>query len=162
MDLSLFLLFLILSLNPAFGLMFRETLPINLNSYSKNDALRINYGACYGFKNQSNDIFKSVIANDPDVWVWLGDAAYSSLKPKQEEDKGPEYPFNYAIATYNMTKSNLYYQRMLKEGKTRVVGVWDDHDYGRNNGGREFVRKDFMRDLYMDFIDEPKNSSRRL
>ena len=43
-----------------------------------------------------------------------------------------------------------------------MVGVWDDHDYGVNNGVKEFVLKDFTRKLFLDFIDEQLDSVRRL
>jgi alkaline phosphatase D len=40
--------------------------------------------------------------------------------------------------------------------------VWDDHDYGINNGDKTFKMKGEMRDLYLDFIGESKDSERRL
>lgn len=43
---------------------------------------------------------------------------------------------------------------MLSSG-TRVVGIWDDHDYGKNDAGQEFIAKQRNRKLYLDFIDEP-------
>ncbi len=46
--------------------------------------------------------------------------------------------------------------------KVPVVGVWDDHDYGINNGDKTFKRKDELREIYLDFIGEPKDSGRRL
>jgi alkaline phosphatase D len=36
-----------------------------------------------------------------------------------------------------------------------IVGVWDDHDYGINNGDYTFKMKGELRDLYLDFIGEP-------
>ena len=38
---------------------------------------------------------------------------------------------------------------------TKVIGVWDDHDYGKNDGGREFEAKDTIRELFLDFLEEP-------
>ncbi len=43
-----------------------------------------------------------------------------------------------------------------------VVGVWDDHDYGMNNGDKSFKRKNELREIYLDFIGEPKDTERRL
>lgn len=43
-----------------------------------------------------------------------------------------------------------------------TIGIWDDHDYGVNNGGTDNQLKDLVRDIYLDFIEEPKNSQRRL
>jgi alkaline phosphatase D len=45
---------------------------------------------------------------------------------------------------------------------TKVVGVWDDHDYGKNDAGKEWAAKDIVRDIFLDFVDEPKDSERRL
>jgi alkaline phosphatase D len=44
----------------------------------------------------------------------------------------------------------------------RVVGVWDDHDYGSNDAGRELVERDRNRKLFLDFLDEPVDTDRRL
>lgn len=45
---------------------------------------------------------------------------------------------------------------------TSIIGVWDDHDYGMSNGDRSFKSKDLMREIFLDFLDEPKDSERRL
>ena len=45
---------------------------------------------------------------------------------------------------------------------TKIIGVWDDHDMGKNDGGSEFAFKDRNRDIFLDFIGEPKDSERRL
>lgn len=42
------------------------------------------------------------------------------------------------------------------------MGVWDDHDYGINNGGDDYPFKDRNRDLWLDFIDEGPATERRL
>ena len=42
---------------------------------------------------------------------------------------------------------------MLKN--TKVVGVWDDHDYGLNDGDKTFTKRDLVRDVFLDFVDEP-------
>ena len=44
---------------------------------------------------------------------------------------------------------------------TKVVGVWDDHDYGINDGDKTFSQKHFTRTIFLDFIDEPEDSIRR-
>ena len=42
--------------------------------------------------------------------------------------------------------------------KTKVIGVWDDHDYGANNADYSLKTKYMQRDIYLDFIGEPKDS----
>lgn len=40
--------------------------------------------------------------------------------------------------------------------------MWDDHDYGVNNGGKRFVRKHLVREVFLDFLGEPRDSDRYL
>ena len=42
------------------------------------------------------------------------------------------------------------------------MGVWDDHDYGMSNGNKYYRDKDLVRDIFLDFLDEPLDSNRRL
>jgi alkaline phosphatase D len=42
-----------------------------------------------------------------------------------------------------------------------VVGVWDDHDYGKNDAGKEYPYKEESQQLFLDFFDVPENDSRR-
>jgi phosphodiesterase/alkaline phosphatase D-like protein len=39
--------------------------------------LKIVFGSCFGLFNKTSDIFKTVIENDPDLWIWLGDVTYA-------------------------------------------------------------------------------------
>ena len=50
----------------------------------------------------------------------------------------------------------------LKLTKTiPVLGTWDDHDYGANDGGEEYSKKRESQQLFLDFLDVDKNSPRR-
>ena len=71
----------------------------------------------------------------------------------------PHYQF--VKQKFEDAKSYPYYQQMQDMG-TQVVGIWDDHDYGLDDGGAEFMHKDVMRGFYLDFIGEPKDSPRSL
>lgn len=43
---------------------------------------------------------------------------------------------------------------------TKILGVWDDHEYGLNNADKNFPHKDLSKKLFLEFLDEPKNSDR--
>lgn len=45
---------------------------------------------------------------------------------------------------------------------SKVVGIWDDHDYGQHDGDISNPDKDLFRAAYLDFVDEPADSERRL
>ena len=50
----------------------------------------------------------------------------------------------------------------MQANGTQVIGVWDDHDYGVNDGGEDYELKHITRDIFLDFINEPVDSPRRL
>ena len=50
----------------------------------------------------------------------------------------------------------------MKALGTKIIGIWDDHDYGKNDAGKEFELKHETRELFLDYIEEPMDSIRRL
>lgn len=60
---------------------------------------------------------------------------------------------------YEMAKRNPGYSKLRQRAK--VIGTWDDHDYGLNDAGKEFSGKDTSQRLLLDFLDEPDDSARR-
>jgi alkaline phosphatase D len=75
----------------------------------------------------------------PDMFVWVGDAVYT---------KGNSYP---ALPTaFNQLLSNDNYTEFTS--KTYVDGIWDDHDYGVNDGGIRIVDKEQRAQEYMKFL----------
>ena len=45
--------------------------------------------------------------------------------------------------------------------KVRVIGTWDDHDDGLNDGGYEYEKKDSVQQLLLDFFDVDSSDNRR-
>jgi alkaline phosphatase D len=62
-------------------------------------------------------------------------------------------------AKYNLQNAVVDYQ--ILKASTPIIGVWDDHDYGINDGGKHFVQKKDSRNLMFDFLDVPANSPDR-
>ena len=50
---------------------------------------------------------------------------------------------------------------LLRESKTKILGIWDDHDFGINDGDKFYEKKDIMKKLFLDAMDEPQDSPRR-
>lgn len=70
-------------------------------------------------------------------------------------------PADYSQMKFNQTLEDPYY-KAFKERTPKIIGVYDDHDYGINNGDMTFARKHLYREMYLNFIDEPLDSERRL
>lgn len=62
-------------------------------------------------------------------------------------------------AKYAQQKSIPGYAALREQ--CQVIGTWDDHDYGVNNGGKEFSAKEASQGALLDFLDEPRQSPRR-
>jgi alkaline phosphatase D len=62
-------------------------------------------------------------------------------------------------AKYARQNANLDYQ--VLKASTPIIGVWDDHDYGINDGGKNFVQKKESRDLMFDFVGIPAQAPER-
>lgn len=108
----------------------------------------IAFGSC---NNQilENTLWEEIKKNEPDVWIWGGDNIYSDT-----ED------MNYLKQNYLRQKRKKDYTDFIKN--VDVLGTWDDHDYGMNDGGFEYIKKEESQQLFLDFMDVKKNDKRRL
>ncbi|KAF3338715.1 PhoD-like phosphatase [Carex littledalei] len=60
---------------------------------------------------------------------------------------------------YELARNKPGYTELRRRAK--VIGTWDDHDYGLNDAGKEFTGKNMTQKLLMDFLDEPEDAPRR-
>ena len=91
-----------------------------------------------------------VIAREkPDVWVWLGDNIYGDTDDmallKQKYD----------------TQLNLPGYRQFRTQVPTIIGTWDDHDYGKNDGNKNYPLKRQTQQAALDFLQEPATRPRR-
>ena len=111
--------------------------PILLEQESSN--LKIAFGSCAHSYDTLN-IFNAIHTEQPDLWVWLGDIVY-----------GDTHDMNVLKEKYDKQKRKIEYQQVLNNSK--VIGVWDDHDYGINDGGKFYSMKRESKELLLDFLD---------
>lgn len=107
---------------------------------------RIAFGSC-NKQNKKQPLWQDIIASKPQLWVWLGDNIYADTKNMERMKR-----------KYDRQKENPGYQKLLET--VTVLGIWDDHDYGENNIGKEYPKKVESQQLFLQFLDEPKQSSR--
>lgn len=48
----------------------------------------------------------------------------------------------------------------MKKNLNKIIAMWDDHDYGLNDGDITFPLKDQMQKIFLEMIEEPKDSLR--
>lgn len=109
--------------------------------------LRIAFGSCnHEYEPQTH--YDAIAAQRPDLWIWLGDTVYGDTTDENElRDK------------YARVLAAPAYRRFVDA--VPVVGTWDDHDMGQNDGGKEFVAKAQNQALLLDFLGEPADTPRR-
>src|SRR4051812_42376254 len=108
---------------------------------------RIAFGSCNrDYKPQP--LWKPIRECKPDLWIWLGDIVYGRA------DNLPELS-----GKYRHEKKQPDYQALLAQ--SRVIGTWDDNDYGVSDGGKDNPNKAECQRLLLDFLDEPFDSPRR-
>ncbi len=118
-----------------------------LTPEKQKDVFTIAFGSC-NKHTVENKLWDDVIASDPDVWIWGGDIVYADTDNAQKIGK-----------MYEVQKKVTGYDTLRE--KIQIIGTWDDHDYGLNDGGAEFASKRESQEVFLDFLDVPKESNRR-
>lgn len=107
----------------------------------------IAFGSCN--RHQQLQAYWHIIdANAPDLWIWLGDTVYNNT-----EDP--------SVMRRNYFRQLEVPEYLMFRKSTDIIGVWDDHDYGVDNGNKTFPAKSESQGHFLDFIEEPPNSERR-
>jgi alkaline phosphatase D len=121
---------------------------------------RMAFGSC-ATTEKLQPFWEQVGAYAPDLWLWLGDTIYAdSPRPKAETaeerarivlDRMPGlYAEQRAVPGYAALRETAF-----------IAGTWDDHDYGINDGGAEWIGREEAQRHFWDFYDEPADSPRR-
>eukprot|EP00357_Protocruzia_adherens_P023001 CAMPEP_0115046480 /NCGR_PEP_ID=MMETSP0216-20121206/48771_1 /TAXON_ID=223996 /ORGANISM="Protocruzia adherens, Strain Boccale" /LENGTH=402 /DNA_ID=CAMNT_0002429563 /DNA_START=141 /DNA_END=1346 /DNA_ORIENTATION=+ len=117
---------------------------------------KLSFGSCAGLFNKKANIFEDVAKENAQVWLWLGDVAYvdTFIFPNFWVNSSPEY----VKKTFDHEKSDRNYQKIIAQ--SQILGVWDDHDYNHNNGNKHNPTKDWVQQLFLEYLDEPESSLR--
>ncbi|KAG7387293.1 hypothetical protein PHYPSEUDO_014472 [Phytophthora pseudosyringae] len=127
---------------------------------------RVAFGSC---NDQSfpQPMWPNIAEHEPELWVWMGDNIYADVKELGEPRPLPipprkmfvEAPPEELIRRYNKLMANEDYAAFVN--RTPIIGIWDDHDYGINDGGKFYSYREQSQQVFLDFIGEPKDSPRR-
>lgn len=117
-----------------------------LSSVAQSSISKIAFGSC-GHQIGEQFIWNNVVAENPDLWIWLGDNIY-----------GDTEDMDVLRAKYLKLGDNQNYQ-VLKE-HCPIIATWDDHDYGVNDGGKEYPKRKESQQIFLEFFEEPANSPR--
>ncbi len=108
---------------------------------------KIALGSCIS-QDEPQEIWDKVVSEQPQLFLFLGDNVY-----------GDTEDMTVLQEKYNRLATKPGYQKLLE--KTPVIATWDDHDFGVNDGGKEYPKKEESKKIFLDFFKEPQNSERR-
>jgi alkaline phosphatase D len=108
---------------------------------------RIAFGSCAS-QDRDQPIWENVISHAPDLFLFIGDNIYADTEDMSVmKDK------------YARLAAKPGYQNLLNTSK--VLSVWDDHDYGVNDGDVRYPKKEESEKIFLDFFNVDENSPRR-
>lgn len=157
-----------------------SVLATSVEAAGKQDlGLRINFGSCNN-ANLSQPLWPQIIERKPDAWIWGGDNIYADWRPRKpqewyrvwEEDSNRVLEALPLPPWYGASPEKLrfLYQKQLNipsykqfldaVGRENVYGLWDDHDFGINDGGKEYEFRKESQAEFLKFMGVPKDDPR--
>lgn len=119
----------------------------NVLTSEEEEITRIAFGSC-NRQNRPQPLWQPIVSDNPDLWIWMGDNIYGD-SPNMDTLR----------AKYAMQDQVADYQNLKRTSK--IIGIWDDHDYGINDGGKFFAQKATSQQLMLDFLDVPQDAPER-
>ena len=107
---------------------------------------RFAFGSCFN-ENRDQAIWNTIAHSEPQLFMMIGDNVYGDTNWAGDAGLGT------LRASY--TKLAASPQFAAFRGQVPMLTTWDDHDYGFNDGGREFAFKGWAETIYENFWASP-------
>lgn len=115
--------------------------------FESKETLTLAFASC-NRQNLEQPLWQPIIDHNPDLFMFLGDNIYGDTDDMQVLKE-----------KYDLQKNHPDYKNL--RGQMPVIGVWDDHDYGKNDAGKEYSYKEESQQLFLDFFDVSGDDARR-
>jgi alkaline phosphatase D len=110
---------------------------------------RIAFGSCID-QNKPQPLWGQILADKPDLFIFGGDNVYASKQP---------FDITNTHAAYAALAANEGFAKL--RATVPHLAIWDDHDYGLNDGGAAFPHKQATKDVFLNFWNIPADDARR-
>ena len=107
---------------------------------------KIAFGSCLDQENPQ-PIWNSVYKEEIDSFIFLGDNVYGDI---------PSGKLNKMYEAYKL-QAEMIPSWLFKKN---IEMIWDDHDFGKNDGGSSYPLKYEAKKLYLDFWEIPNDDIR--
>lgn len=113
---------------------------------------RIAFGSCYKPEKQTL-LWSEVKKLHPQLWIWLGDNFYNDwVGGKYIAFNSDPDAFSRGYEQLRKSQGMEALGELMPE---RVMATWDDHDFGKNDSGKEYPRKEEARKAFIKFWGTP-------
>jgi alkaline phosphatase D len=100
---------------------------------------RIAFGSCAN-QNKPQPIWGAVLAYRPELFIFTGDNVYGDVTSGDMAELSAAYAAAGKVEGIKALRAQV-----------PVLAVWDDHDFGRNDGGADFPYKEQAQELFLAF-----------
>lgn len=108
---------------------------------------RIAFGSC-GHQDRPMPVLRRVVERQAELFIYLGDNIY-----------GDSRDINVLRHKYSKLANKDEFQALRAAVPT--LAIWDDHDYGENDAGKEYPLKEESAELFMEFWHVPAHRPNR-
>ena len=117
-------------------------------STNKNlDSYVLGFGSCITEK-RDQPIWSAIEKEGVNEFFFMGDNVYGDSEDGLLQDMKASYE----------KQKEIFPEWLFKK---KLNAIWDDHDYGKNDGGTEYPLKNEAQKLFLDFWDVKKDDPRR-
>jgi alkaline phosphatase D len=106
-------------------------------------------------------IWETIVNTKPDLFLHLGDVIYPDITDDEKALLDP-WPSPESIDRFKACYAAAAIRIAPLRRNVPVMAVWDDHDFGINDGSGNYPLKAESQQLFLDFFGEPGDSQRRL
>jgi alkaline phosphatase D len=126
---------------------------VSLQQLADKPIERIAFGSC-AKQWQHQIIWDAVLAEKPDIWLFLGDNIYGDTDGTTAWLVSREQ----MTGEWNRLADKPEFQKA--RATIPMMATWDNHDYGSHAGGAEFPVKEASKEVFLTFWNEPADSPR--
>lgn len=108
---------------------------------------RIAFGSCAS-ERKAQPIWEPLVKAGPDLFIFAGDNIYADTEDMEV-----------MRMKYAKLAAQPGYGKLLKV--CPVLATWDDHDFGVNDGGSWYPKREESAEMMLDFFGVPEDSPRR-
>tara|TARA_B110000305_G_scaffold53029_1_gene58203 strand:+ start:17814 stop:18791 length:978 start_codon:yes stop_codon:yes gene_type:complete len=119
---------------------------ITLSNSAYSETYSIAFGSCIN-QDLPQPIWSAIEKDNIDGFIFLGDNVY-----------GDDTSGNLIKLRSAYSKQKLQFPSWLSNKD--IFTIWDDHDYGENDGGGSYINKKESQDIFLYFWDIPQDDQR--